>query len=185
MGRVVEGNQLELEVGAVLLHPGPKIHQELGRRHGGGADADYFLALLHGAAGPRDGVVAVLNDVARILVETLARRGKLQAPMGAHEELQAQVLFQQVDLLDDRRRRDVQPFGGFVEAAGVRHAQKCIELRVIHTDHRPFESLVLLYRQEKGFVKAQRSKSKTKVCLGGHTLVRGKSEIQRLPAASV
>ena len=42
---------------------------------------------------------------------------------------------QQIDLFDDRRRRNIQLFGGFIEAACIGNAQKRVELRVIHVVH--------------------------------------------------
>ena len=46
----------------------------------------------------------------------------------------------EVTILDDGRRGNIQPLRRLVEAASVRHAQKGIELRVVHRCHRPFFS---------------------------------------------
>ena len=150
LGGVVEGHQLELDVRVVLLHFGPQVDQELGRRHGGGADADHLAALLHGVFGPGDRVLAVLEDVFGVLAEGAPRRRQLQAPVGADEQGHPQVVLQEVDLLDDRRGRDIQPLGRPVETAGLRHTEKRLQLGVIdHPCHRPFCN-VYVYCRDAG-----------------------------------
>ena len=57
--------------------------------------------------------------------------------MRADEELQAQALLQQVDLLDDRRRGDVQPLRRLVEAARLRDAEKRFKLGIVHGNSSP------------------------------------------------
>ena len=52
--------------------------------------------------------------------------------MAAVKELHAEGFFQQVDLLDDCRGRDVAFFGSLVEAACVGYTEKSFELWIIH-----------------------------------------------------
>ena len=129
---VVEGDELELGVRAVLLELGPQVHQHLGGGHGGCADADDLTGLLHGVPCPGDGVFAVLDDVFGVLVQGLARLGQLQPPVGAQEEAQVQVPLQEVDLLDHRRGGDVELLRSPVEAAGLGHGEEGFQLGVVH-----------------------------------------------------
>ena len=136
--RILKRHELELHVRAVRLQPWPQVHEHLRRRHRRGADADDVRALAHGVSGARHGIPAVLDDVFRILIQGFPGLGQHEAAVRAGEKLHLQTFLEQVDLLDDGRRGNIQPLRRLVEAAGVRHAQKGIELRVVHRCHRPF-----------------------------------------------
>ena len=165
-GGVVKGDQLELDARVVLLHAGPQVDQELGRRHGGGADADHLGALLHGVFGPGDRVLAILDDVSGILTQGVARRRQLQAAVGADEQRHTQAVLQQVDLLDDRRGRDIQLLGSPVEAAGFCHTEKRFQLGVIdHPCHRPF---LFIVGDAGRHVKKKRARPGSQAAPAGH-----------------
>ena len=133
--RIVKGDELKADIRTHVVQARPQIHQHLRGRHQRSADADDAAAALHGIAGTRHRILAILDDISGVLDQRLACLCQHQAAVRAHEQLQAQALLKQVDLLDDRRRRDIQLFGGLVEAAGFSHTQKCIQLRIIHHAH--------------------------------------------------
>ena len=52
--------------------------------------------------------------------------------MRACKQADTETVFQQIDLLDDRRRLDEQCFRCFIEAAAVCDNDECVELVVVH-----------------------------------------------------
>lgn len=126
--RVVKGENLKPDIRAALLYPGPHRHQKLRGRHGRGADADQVRALLHGVAGAHDRVLAVLHNVLCILQKRPARGGERKSSVRALKQPHLQAVLQQIDLLDDRRGRDIHLFRRPVEAARLRHAQERFKL---------------------------------------------------------
>ena len=83
----------------------------------GGADPDQVLLLHHGLAGPLLRLPHVLLDVAHILEEGLACLRQTQTTMGTVEKLDADLLLEEVHLLDDCGTRDVAKLTRLVEAA--------------------------------------------------------------------
>ena len=134
---VFKGHNLKFHIGAIPLQARPQIHQHLRGRHWRSTDADDAFRLLHGVSGPGDGIFAILDDIPGVLVKGTPGPGEGKAAVRALKELEVQVFFQQVDLLDHRRRGDIQLFRSLVEAARIRHAEEGIELGVVHTHH-PF-----------------------------------------------
>ena len=129
---VVIGNQLELNAGTVLLNLGPQVHQYLGRRHGGCANAKHFLFPASGISGTGDGVFAILHDIPGVLGQRAPGLCENQPSMGAGEQSHPQAALQQIDLLDHSGRGDVQPLRRLVEAACFYHRQKRVQLRIVH-----------------------------------------------------
>ena len=91
--RVLKGHDLEFNIGVQCLHSRPEIHQKLCGRHGGRADADDILILLHGVFCPSHGVPAILDDIFCILVHRAPSFCELQPPVATVEELHAEGFF--------------------------------------------------------------------------------------------
>ena len=133
--RVFKRNKLETDFRAYLLDFGTPVLNKLDGRHRRRADADDVFLILARVLCTLNGFLAVGDDIFGVLIERLPFLGELQPAMGADKQRQPQAVFQQIDLLDDRRRRNIQLLGGFIEAACIGNAQKRVELRVIHVVH--------------------------------------------------
>ena len=101
------------------------LHEER-RRHADGA-----LAALDAArAGHR--LVGAAHDLEGVPVERLARRGELDAAVPAVEPHDAQPLLEEVDLLDEGGRRDVERARRLGEASGVRGLDERLDMARVH-----------------------------------------------------
>lgn len=124
LGSVFKGHKFNTDIRAALVNPRPQFLQKMAGRHGGCADADLHLILFRSPLDIPRRLLAILYNVLSILIEHLSRFRQMQAPMGANKEHNAQAALEQVDLLDDSRRRYVHFFRCLAEAPGIRNAQK-------------------------------------------------------------
>jgi len=82
------------------------------------SEADFKAAGATGPDGPRMAprLIHAFKDSLRVLEESLARRGELDASAGPHQQPRAELAFQIPDLLAQGRLRYVQPLGRAREA---------------------------------------------------------------------
>ena len=119
---VVKRNQLKFDARTIILQLWPQIHQHLSRSHRRSSDTDDLFILLHGISRPRHRILAILDDIFCVLFQRFSRLCDLQSTMCADKKLQIQILFQKIDLFNDRRRGNVQFLCGLVKAAALGHA---------------------------------------------------------------
>ena len=129
---VLEGDDVELEPRQVFTHLVPQVHEGLAGVEDGGAHAEGGGGGFRRQAGLLDGPLGIVHDALGMLIEDLPRLGEGDAMVGAKHQLQVQMLFQSVDLLDHRRGGEVQRLCRLVEAAAVSHLDKGVQLWVIH-----------------------------------------------------
>lgn len=79
---------------------------------------------MHGVFRPGHGVPAIPDDIFGVLINGASGLCQSKSTVAAVKELYTEGFFQQVDLLDDRRGRNVAFFGSFVEAARIRYTEK-------------------------------------------------------------
>lgn len=82
--------------------------------------------------GARNGLLGVLDDMASVTQKRLTCLGERQPLVRAVKQSETQTRFQQVHLLDDRRRRDEQSGCRFRKAPCLGNADKSIKLGIVH-----------------------------------------------------
>ena len=129
---VLKGDQLELDLRAEGVDLRPKLHQHLGGGHGRGSNADHPHILLHGVFGPCHRIPAILDDVPGVLIKGMPCFGEGKPPVGADKQFYPKGILQEIYLLDDRRGGDEGFLRRLVEAAGIGHLEKGLQLGIVH-----------------------------------------------------
>ena len=125
---------VELDVDRRVRHAQPlhDARHERQERRAGEAHAQRPGLPLVDAARVVRGAVEVGQDRARVAQEGLAGRRHLHAPARPREELAAQLVLQQPDLVAQRRLGHVEPLGGAAEVQLLGDGHEVAELTQLH-----------------------------------------------------
>jgi hypothetical protein len=113
-------------------HAIQQLRQDVEQRRGGHAHAQRGVLASGGLARPVRHRLRPLQQVARFSEKHAACVGELDLATRAKEQLDAQFLFQRLDLLRKRGLRHVQPLGRAHEAQRLGHRHEVLQLPQVH-----------------------------------------------------
>ena len=109
-------------------------------------------------ADERHRVLQILEDAVTELQQRLAGRRDADAPADAQEDRLVQLFLEQEDLPADRRLRDVQPFAGSGEGAGLGDGADDLQLAQVHAERQLLAFELLAHRRRRRTDRAPRAR---------------------------